>query len=81
MRLLGVSAQEQGEQQRKLDALKAEVERRDNDIRTLQKSLKEAETILVSVGRDIQDTNSGCPRRSYKVLQSLIKSYICFIHL
>ena len=40
-------AQEQAELQKKYDALKAEVDKRDTDIKQLQRSLKEAETILV----------------------------------
>ena len=42
-------AQEQAELQKKYDALKAEVDKRDADIKQLQRSLKEAETILVCV--------------------------------
>ena len=42
-------AQEQAELQKKYDALKAEVDKRDADIKQLQRSLKEAETILVCI--------------------------------
>ncbi|ELU00258.1 hypothetical protein CAPTEDRAFT_217641 [Capitella teleta] len=40
------TAKEQGKLQRKYEALKAEVENRDQDIRQLQKSLKDVESIL-----------------------------------
>ena len=43
------SAQEQAELQKKYDALKAEVDKRDTDIKQLQRSLKDAETVLVSI--------------------------------
>lgn len=42
-------AQEQAELQKKYDALKAEVDKRDADIKQLQRSLKEAENILVCI--------------------------------
>ena len=45
--LLTLSAKEQAVHQERLDALKAEVDKRDADINQLQQSLKEAETILV----------------------------------
>ena len=45
-----VAANEQAEEQKKLDALKAEVDRRDVEVQQLQKSLKEAEGLLVSFG-------------------------------
>ncbi len=41
------SASEQEELQKKMDELRAEVDRRDHDIVQLQKNLKEAETVLV----------------------------------
>ena len=43
-----MAAEEQAELQKKHDALKLEVEKRDQDIKRLQKNLKEAENILVS---------------------------------
>jgi len=43
------TAADQAEIQKTVDELKAEVEQRDTDIRTLQKNLKEAETVLVGV--------------------------------
>lgn len=42
-------AKEQGEVQKKFDALKQEVDKRDQDIKQLQRSLKDAENILVSM--------------------------------
>ena len=44
-----LTAEEQAGLQKKLDALKLEVEKRDQDIQQLQRSLKEAESILVSI--------------------------------
>lgn len=41
-------AEEQGNIQKTIDELKSEVDKRDHDIKSLQKNLKEAETILVS---------------------------------
>ena len=52
-------AQAQGETQQKLDALKAEVDQRDRDIRQLQKSLKEAETVLSSAIYQAKQKLSG----------------------
>jgi len=46
--LLTVSAMSQAETQKWFDSLKQEVEKRDADIRQLQRSLKESEGLLVS---------------------------------
>ena len=42
------AAKKQAEIQRTIDELKKEVDKRDQDIRILQKNLKEAENVLVS---------------------------------
>ena len=44
-----LSAKKQAEIQRNIDDLKREVDKRDLDIRILQKNLKEAENVLVSI--------------------------------
>ena len=44
-----LSAKKQAEIQRNIDDLKREVDKRDLDIRILQKNLKEAENVLVSM--------------------------------
>ena len=41
------AAREQGEKEKELEAVKEEVTRRDTDIKQLQRSLKEAENVLV----------------------------------
>ena len=43
-----IPAEEQAKIQKVMDALKQEVDKRDAEIKNLQRSLKEAETILVS---------------------------------
>jgi len=40
-------AQEQGEKQKELDVLREEVQKRDQDVKQLQRNLKEAENVLV----------------------------------
>jgi len=47
--LLTVAAMSQAETQKWFDSLKQEVEKRDADIRQLQRSLKESEGLLVSI--------------------------------
>lgn len=47
--LLMVTAMLQAETQKRFDSLRAEVDKRDADIRQLQRSLKEAEGLLVSI--------------------------------
>lgn len=42
-----LTAEEQAQIQKVMDSLKLEVDKRDTEIRNLQRSLKEAETILV----------------------------------
>ena len=49
MTTVSMTAQQQAETEKKLQSLKTEVERRDQDIRLLQTNLKDAEDILVSV--------------------------------
>jgi len=44
-----VTAMLQAETQKRFDSLRAEVDKRDADIRQLQRSLKEAEGLLVSI--------------------------------
>ena len=44
---LCLKAKEQGEMQKRFEALQAEVSKRDQDIRLLQRSLKDIESLLV----------------------------------
>lgn len=59
-----IAAMSQAETQKRFESLKQEVEKRDADIRQLQRSLKESEGLLVSICQ-LRTPFSVCRRKLY----------------